>query len=154
MREHSPVSGREAMYRLVLGAALLAAVMAPGYAQDAATIQKLNEGFVETLKKGDFAALAGMYTEDAHLLPAGADMIKGRSAIQAFWTKTSEGVADFKLTTLDVKPLSSDAAREIGTFKLKTRGSQPQEVAGKYVVIWQKVGSDWKLATDIWNTNQ
>jgi hypothetical protein len=54
------------MYRLVLGAALLAAVMAPGYAQDAATIQKLNEGFVETLKKGDFAALAGMYTEDAH----------------------------------------------------------------------------------------
>ena len=44
-----------------------------------------------------------------------------------------------------------DAAREIGTFMLKTKGAQPQEIAGKYVVIWQKVGSDWKLATDIWN---
>jgi len=22
---------------------------------------------------------------------------------------------------------------------------------GKYVVVWEKVGSDWKLATDIWN---
>jgi hypothetical protein len=24
-------------------------------------------------------------------------------------------------------------------------------VTGKYVVIWEKVGSDWKLAIDIWN---
>ena len=39
-------------------------------------------------------------------------------------------------------------------FSLKTKGSQVQEVAGKYVVIWQKVGSDWKLATDIWNTDK
>jgi hypothetical protein len=24
-------------------------------------------------------------------------------------------------------------------------------VTGKYVVVWEKVGNDWKLATDIWN---
>jgi len=34
---------------------------------------------------------------------------------------------------------------------LKTKGATPKEVAGKYVVIWQKLGKDWKLATDIWN---
>jgi tetratricopeptide (TPR) repeat protein len=44
-----------------------------------------------------------------------------------------------------------EAAREIGTFSLKTKGPTPQEVAGKYVVVWEKVGSDWKLAVDIWN---
>jgi ketosteroid isomerase-like protein len=27
----------------------------------------------------------------------------------------------------------------------------PQEVVGKYVVVWEKVGDDWKLAADIWN---
>jgi hypothetical protein len=27
----------------------------------------------------------------------------------------------------------------------------PQEVTGKYVVVWEKVGNDWKLAADIWN---
>src|SRR5712692_6631465 len=37
------------------------------------------------------------------------------------------------------------AAREIGTFSLKTKGPTPQEVTGKYVVVWEKVGSDWKL---------
>jgi ketosteroid isomerase-like protein len=27
----------------------------------------------------------------------------------------------------------------------------PQEVTGKYLVVWEKVGSDWKLSADIWN---
>jgi ketosteroid isomerase-like protein len=60
-------------------------------------------------------------------------------------------VAEPKLTTPDVKPLGPAAAREIGTFSLKTKGPTPQEVTGKYVVVWEKVGSDWQLAADIWN---
>jgi ketosteroid isomerase-like protein len=27
----------------------------------------------------------------------------------------------------------------------------PQEVTGKYLVVWEKVGTDWKLSADIWN---
>jgi ketosteroid isomerase-like protein len=27
----------------------------------------------------------------------------------------------------------------------------PKEVTGKYVVVWEKVGRDWKLSSDIWN---
>ena len=30
----------------------------------------------------------------------------------------------------------------------------PQEIIGKYVVVGRKTGRDWKLATDIWNTNK
>ena len=61
-----------------------------------------------------------------------------------------EKVGDPKLTTLDVKLLGSSVVREIGTFSLKTKGPTPQEVIGN-VVVWEKVGADWKLATDIWN---
>jgi ketosteroid isomerase-like protein len=50
-----------------------------------------------------------------------------------------------------VKPLGPSAAREIGTFSLKTKGPTPQEVTDKYVVVWEKVGGDWRLAADIWN---
>ena len=63
----------------------------------------------------------------------------------------AEQVGDPKLTTVDVKPLGPSAAREIGTFVLKTKGPTPQEVTGKYVVVWEKVGNDLKLTTDIWN---
>jgi ketosteroid isomerase-like protein len=51
-------------------------------------------------------------------------------------------------------PLSRAAAREIGTVTLKTKAQPPQEIVGKYVVVWRKIGRDWKLATDIWNTNK
>jgi len=47
--------------------------------------------------------------------------------------------------------IGPSAAREIGTFSLKTKDSTPREVAGKYLVVWEKIGNDWKLAADIWN---
>ena len=130
-------------------------LMAPAaLAQDKATIDKLNADFMAAFNKGDMAAIGQMYTEDAYLLPSGGPMVKGRAAIQTFWTNAAEGIGDFKLTTLDVKPLGSDGAREIGTFTLKTKGDKPQEVAGKYVVVWEKTGGQWKLATDIWNADK
>ena len=130
------------------------AVAQPAIAQDKATIQKLDDEFIAAFNKGDYSAVAGMYSEDATLMPPGAEMIKGRPAIQAFWAKAGEGISIVEVVAVEVTPLSSNAAREIGTFSLKTKATPPSEVTGKFVVIWQKVGSDWKLATDIWNTNK
>jgi len=78
-------------------------------------------------------------------------MVQGRAAIGEMWKGMAEHVGDPKLTTLDVKALGPSAAREIGTFTLKTKGPTPRDVSGKYVVVWEKVGNDWKLAADIWN---
>lgn len=55
-----------------------------------------------------------MYTEDAYVLPPGADIVKGRAAIEAFWKQAVQQFGDAKLTTIDVLPLSRSAAREIG----------------------------------------
>jgi uncharacterized protein (TIGR02246 family) len=124
------------------------------FAQDRATIDKLNDAFVGAFGRGDLASVAKMYTDDAYLLPPGADLVRGRKDIQAFWTAAMDQISDLKLTAVDVRPLGSDAAREVGTFTAKTKGQSPQEIAGKYVVVWQKVDGDWKLAADIWNMNK
>jgi ketosteroid isomerase-like protein len=34
---------------------------------------------------------------------------------------------------------------------LTTKGPSPKELSGKYLVLWQRVQGDWKLAADIWN---
>ena len=138
----------------LFSAAVYLSLCVSAAAQDKPTIERLNEQFVAALQKGDMAALGSMYAEDAYLLPPGAEIIKGRAAIQAYWTKAAEGIAGFKLTTLDVRPLDTEAAREVGTFTLTTKGQQPQEIAGKYVVVWEKSGGQWRLASDIWNTNK
>ena len=30
----------------------------------------------------------------------------------------------------------------------------PKEATGKYLVVWEKIGGDWKLAADIWNNGK
>ena len=111
-------------------------------------------GWAAAFNKGDAAAVAAMYTEDAYVLPPGAELIKGRAAIEGFWRQAAQQMGDAKLTIIDVLPLGPGAAREIGKVTLKTKGQPPQEIVGKYAVVWLKVGGDWKLATDIWNTNK
>ena len=48
----------------------------------------------------------------------------------------------------------SAAAREIGTFSLTTKGPSPKQISGKYLVVWERVRGQWKLAADIWNDGE
>lgn len=125
-------------------------VIAPAAAQQA-EIAAANAKWTAFFNKGDFDGVASLYTADATAFPPGSAMVKGRAAIGAMWKGMAEHGTDPKVTTLEVRRLGPAAAREIGTFSLKTKDSPPKEITGKYVVIWQKVGRDWKLATDIWN---
>jgi uncharacterized protein (TIGR02246 family) len=138
------------MRRIALVIAFVVGLIAPASAQKA-EIEAVNAKWTEFFGKGDFAAIASLYTTDAIAFPPGSAMVQGRAAIEAMLKGMGEQVSDPKLTTLDVKPLGPTAAREIGTFSFKTKAPSPQEVTGKYVVVWDKVGDDWKLASDIWN---
>jgi uncharacterized protein (TIGR02246 family) len=138
------------MRKLALAIAFLAVLVAPAAAQKA-QIEAANAKWMDFFNKGDFDGVASLYTADATAFPPGSAMVKGRPAIGAMWKGMAEQVTDPKVTTIDVKRLGPSAAREIGTFSLKTKSSPPKEVTGKYVVVWERVGRDWKLATDIWN---
>jgi uncharacterized protein (TIGR02246 family) len=141
------------MRRVALVIALAFGLVPPAFAQKA-EIEVVNAKWLEFFNKGDFSGVASLYTEDATAFPPGSAMVKGRPAIAAMWRGMAEQVSDPKVTTLDVKALGPSAAREIGTFSLKTKGAAPQEVTDKYVVVWEKVGSEWKLANDIWNAGK
>ena len=138
------------MRRTALVIAFVVGLIVPASAQKA-EIEAVNAKWIEFFNKGDFAGVASLYANDATAFPPGSAMVQGGAAIGAMWKSMAEKVGDPKLTTLDVKPLGPSAAREIGTFSLNTKGPTPQEVTGKYVVVWEKIGNDWKLAADIWN---
>jgi uncharacterized protein (TIGR02246 family) len=138
------------MRHIALAVVILAGLAVPAAAQKA-EIEAANAKWVAFFNKGDFEGVASLYTADATAFPPGSAMVKGRAAIGAMWKGMAEQVTDPKVTTIDVKRLGPAAAREIGTFSLKTKSSPPKEVTGKYVVVWEKVGKDWKFASDIWN---
>jgi uncharacterized protein (TIGR02246 family) len=116
-------------------------------------IQHQNLAFMAAIKAGDPTALGALYTEDAWLLPPGGVMVHGRLQIEAFWKSRFDRIAEVNLTTVDVVPLGTDAAREVGRAVILTQGHLAEEIAGKYMVVWRHVGGEWKLEADMWNNN-
>jgi uncharacterized protein (TIGR02246 family) len=139
-----------------VAAALLLALAAPAVAPAAddvrSTIEAAGKQFVADFLKGDAAALAGYYAEDAMVLPPNADFVKGRAAIQAFWQAfVGGGYKHFALATLEVGA-SGDLAYEVGTYEV---GMTPGGVEdrGKFLVVWKKAGGKWWIYRDMFSSN-
>ena len=113
-------------------------------------IQSRNDLFSEAVTRGDAAAVAALYTDDAWLLPPGAPMIRGKAGIEVFWKTQFEQVAAIDLTAVDVAPLGENSAREVGRFGLRRKG-HPDVTAGKYLVVWRRLGDAWYLEVDTFN---
>jgi uncharacterized protein (TIGR02246 family) len=132
---------------------------APGKSEDVAQVRSAIEAgnlkFGEAVRKGDAAAIAALYSEDATILPPDSTMIKGRQAIQASWNGSLQmGIKDAVLTTVDVFG-AGDYAYEIGKVLLTVQpsGQAAMQLEGKYVVVWKKAASGtWQLHVDIWNS--
>ncbi|HEY7230997.1 MAG TPA: DUF4440 domain-containing protein [Pseudolabrys sp.] len=138
------------MQKITFVIAFLVAFTAPALAQKA-RIEAANARWMELFNKGDFEGIAQLYTVDAVAFPPGSAIVRGRAAIGTMWKDMAQQVSNPKLITLEVKRLSPSTVREIGTFSLTTKGPSPRELSGKYLVLWQRVRGDWKLAADIWN---
>ena len=103
----------------------------------------------EVVDKGDFAALARVYTKNAIILPPGAEMITGLAPIQEFWKQAAValGVKSLRLHSVSVDVLG-DTAYEIGRAEITTGAGA---VSVKYVVVWKQEDGSWKWHVDIWN---
>ena len=118
-----------------------------------AAIEQAGVRFAEAYGRGDAKAVAAFYTEDAIAFPPGAEMVKGRQAIQQMWQETMDsGVKSLSFTVIDVGA-SGDLAHETGTalMNIQPAGKDPTTASIKYAVVWKKQGNDWKLHRDIWN---
>ena len=138
------------MRKNVLVIAFLIAFVVPAAAQKA-QIEAVNAKWMELFNKGDFQGIAELYTVDAVAFPPGSALVRGKAAIGAMWKSMAEQVGNPRVITVEVKRLGPATAREIGIFSLTTKGSSPKQVSGKYLVVWERVRGQWKLAADIWN---
>jgi uncharacterized protein (TIGR02246 family) len=136
---------------LLLGGCLIAT---GALAQSKPEMQKMADDWAAAFNKGDAAKVASFYKSDATVFPPGADMIHGRQNIEQFWKKATDGLGDGRFEVTNVEALGSNAAREQGYAWFKTKGDNPQEIHGKYVVVWQKVDGKWEIESDIWNLNK
>ena len=116
-----------------------------------AGIEATNAEFMTALNQGDAAGVAACYTEDAQLMPPNGEIASGREAVQALFQEAVDAGLKIRLETVEGEG-HGDTAHEVGSATVTGEDGQTIDEA-KYIVIWKKVGDEWKLHRDIFNSN-
>ncbi len=116
-------------------------------------IEEANKAFMAAFAARDAAAVAGLYTVDAQLLPPNSGILEGRAAIEAFWQAVMDmGIASAQLDIQEVDALGNTAV-EVSLYTLYLANGQVAD-HGKYIVEWKHQQGQWFLHRDIFNTSQ
>jgi len=119
-------------------------------------IRKNVEHWLQLIKAKDAAGIANLYTEDGAVMPPNAPIGKGRAAIEQAWAAML-ATPGFSLAIVPeqiVVSSAGDMALDRGTYSLAVApGGAPKTDTGKYVVVWRKIGGEWKAAADIFNSD-
>lgn len=113
--------------------------------------------WLQLIRAKDAANIAQFYTSDGALMAPGMPIAKGHESIQKMWADMM-ATPGFDLTfateQIDFSK-SGDMALDRGSYRFAaTPAAGPVTETGKYVVVWRKVGGEWKAAADIFNSDK
>jgi ketosteroid isomerase-like protein len=118
---------------------------------------RTDEAWATAASAGQDADLVASYwSDDATIVPAGAPLVVGKSAIREYVAE-SFATPGFRIhwTTLDAT-VSDDASMGYTTADTTMTFPGPAgdliSVSGRGVVVWRRdAAGDWKCVCDIWN---
>jgi uncharacterized protein (TIGR02246 family) len=119
-----------------------------------ATLKTNNDTWNAAFNRGDAAAVAALYTDDATVLPHTHDVISGPGKIKELWTALiGAGCKDHSIEMLDVH-VDGNLACEIAKWAASGPGEdgRPQSYGGSLVNLYERQGDgSWKCRLHIWN---
>ena len=123
---------------------------------DEQAIRAQIDRWLQLVKDKDAPSIAALYADDGAVMPPNAPIGKGRAAIQKTWASMMQ-TPGFDLTFAPEQIIvssSGDMALDRGTYKFTAAPHGTVQMdTGKYVVVWRKIGGEWKAAADIFNSN-
>ncbi len=99
----------------------------------------------------DPVALAALYAENGAVLPPNDVTVKGRAAIEGFWTEFLASGISGEIRDTDVYA-HGDVGYKVGAFTISDPGGATIDT-GKYIEIWRHVDGRWQLQHDIHNSD-
>lgn len=115
-------------------------------------IAELNQRFTNAHLTGDVAAIDSMFAPGATSYPPGADAVSGLPALHAFTVQYLEaGLTKFREETTEFYG-NAEYVIDAGTYVV-TYGPDQVTERGKYLNVWQRVNGNWKIKSNMWNTD-
>jgi ketosteroid isomerase-like protein len=121
-------------------------------ADPTSAISEAGRRFLRLFAQNDIPGIAACYTEDAQMLAANMKPVQGRAAIEAVFKFTGGQGHTLEFQTHELE-LHGTTAVEIGEY-VRRGGDGSSVDQGKYIVIWKRTGSEWKIHRDMFNTNR
>lgn len=121
--------------------------------ETSALIAALNRIYSQAFEKHKAELILRCYAEDASILAPNAPTINTPQGILAFFNGGyAHGIRKITFHTTKLFGYSGTFVNEEGRYELKNgQGKTIDE--GKYIVVWKKTDSGWKMYRDIFNTN-
>ena len=111
------------------------------------------ENFSKHVMAGDAAKIADAYTTDGKIFPSGKDIMEGTAKLEKYW-EPSPGYKTLyhKVTPTEIR-IVKKTAYDYGYYEGESMNPKGEKFKweGKYVIVWKKVGKEWKIYLDIWN---
>lgn len=141
--------------RRIALAPLLAAALAsgPALAQGVTDLLTMSPTWEAFYNAADVDGLAGLYTEDAVIMPPEAPAVSGVAAMRA----QVEGYLGFGLVRSEVPAVEAygvfgDEAWGAGPYRFfDANGNLAAE--GKYLVLYRRVDGVWKIVRHMWSND-
>ena len=134
-----------------------------GDAFDASDAEAFVDRYLKTFNAADSVALAGLYASDGLILPPSGAPVRGREAIQKFWSVSSRQSLSFSILQ---KNVCGDSGFFAGNYRARenrngrvypapfARLSSDRTLApmsGNFTLCLRRdANGNWKVASDMW----
>ncbi len=126
-------------------ACILASAARPLAAQQTASpaalraeVTRLNEEMVAAFQRGDRAAVARFYADDARIVGPGRRVVQGREAIDRYWASIGSP-AEWRLEVVEVGGSANEVYQlGVSTLTSPRRDGTPDTYTCDFVVIWKR----------------
>lgn len=128
---------------------------APLSRADRSAIDASEQRLRASVVTADWASLTELYADSAALLPPDTPALVGRDAILSWFSMSGLQFDTFE-TPVDEIDGTGSLAYVHGTYLLTAAPSgtaTPVRQTGKYVRVWRRQASDWRVVADIWNAD-
>ena len=149
---------RSTLTYLLAAAAVAACASTPrvNVASEDAAIRAINRQMEQAVASKNVDAIAQLYAMDAVFMVPNMPAARGQAAIRDTWAQALAGAnTRLSLSPTDIDIASSgELATDVGTYVFTFSGDQGTVTdRGKYMVKFRKAGTEWKIESDIFNSD-
>ena len=116
-------------------------------------ILKNIESFSQYYMNGEIDKLVACYTSDGKIMPDRMGILEGEKDLMKYWNLPDDvKILYHKVTPSEIRIIKK-VAYDYGFYEGQTLTPKGEKVSwkGKYIIVWKKIGKEWKIYLDIWN---